>query len=234
MRIERLVLAENVPRHHLEGGADRLVDLGGIHGAPEVTQARHGLHLGRQVGQVKVDQPNAHGRRRWRSQLLHNGGQLLDGAVLDLSTSATPCAIPIDRVGLFQGAVDIAVVHDQSAFLLVVVDAVGTGDGLHEGVALQRLVEVDCRDTLGIKACDPHGTHDDQPEVVVGILELRLRSRSTIFLRWGSMFSCSFRKVSTSFCSLLTTTHTSVASALSKCACNSLSPQGLDRHRCGP
>ena len=51
------------------------------------------------------------------------------------------------------------------------IDAVGAGDGLHEGVGLHRLVNVEGLQALDIEAGQPHGADDGDAERMVGLFE---------------------------------------------------------------
>ena len=62
------------------------------------------------------------------------------------------------------------VVHHQTA-LLVLEDAIHPGDGLHQVVALHRLVDVERMDTGRIEAGQPHVAHDDDLQWVCRVLE---------------------------------------------------------------
>ena len=71
---------------------------------------------------------------------------------------------------LAQRREDAAVVHDQ-AVVLALVDPVGAGDGLHQGVGFLRLVQVEVGEAGHVEAGQPHGADDRDPERVIGILE---------------------------------------------------------------
>ena len=51
------------------------------------------------------------------------------------------------------------------------IDAVGAGDGLHEGVGLHGLVDVERLQALDIEAGEPHGADDGDAERMVRVLE---------------------------------------------------------------
>lgn len=63
---------------------------------------------------------------------------------------------------------------DDQAVHLVLIDAVRPGDGLHEGVAAHRFVEIQGRATRRVEARQPHCAYKDETEVVVGVFELGL------------------------------------------------------------
>ena len=61
--------------------------------------------------------------------------------------------------------------------MLAGVDAVGPGNGLHQGVVAHRLVEVERRAGGRIKAGEPHGAHEHQPQRISGVLEAGIQRR---------------------------------------------------------
>ncbi len=63
-----------------------------------------------------------------------------------------------------------AIVNDQ-AVVLAFIDAVGAGDGLHQGVRLERLVEVERGQARNVKAGQPHGADNGYAEGVLLLLE---------------------------------------------------------------
>ena len=74
------------------------------------------------------------------------------------------------REGLLELVGQAEVIDDQAAGL-VPEDAVDPGDGLHQAVALHRLVDVHRVQAGGVEAGQPHVADDHQLERVVGVLE---------------------------------------------------------------
>ena len=60
---------------------------------------------------------------------------------------------------------------DNQAVALSLIHAVGTGDGLHQRVRLQRLVQIEAGKALHIKTGEPHGADEHNPERIGRILE---------------------------------------------------------------
>ena len=80
---------------------------------------------------------------------------------------------------------DAAVVQDQ-AVGLAFVDAVGSGDGLHQGVRLQGLVEVERRQARHVESGQPHRADDGDAERVIRRLEGLLQPHArVVYLRFG-------------------------------------------------
>ena len=64
-----------------------------------------------------------------------------------------------------------AVVVDDDAAVLAGVDAVGSGDGLHQIVSLHWFVNVERRQALHVETGQAHRTHNGDAERVLRILE---------------------------------------------------------------
>ncbi|MNG07065.1 hypothetical protein D3C84_903510 [compost metagenome] len=75
----------------------------------------------------------------------------------------------------FQLVGDADVIHHQAA-LLVLEHAVYPGDGLHQVVALHRLVDVQGVHARRIETGQPHVPHNHQPERVLRVLEAFLQA----------------------------------------------------------
>jgi hypothetical protein len=97
-----------------------------------------------------------------RRRVVHGLPQLLDQLlfVLDRILAAPSCAV--DRQCLLQRSEDIGVIHDH-ATVFAGEDAVGSRDGLHQGVIAHRLVEIDRRAARSVEAGQPHGADENQP-----------------------------------------------------------------------
>ncbi len=121
--------------------------------------------------------------------------------------AACPCtgfcaalARAVDRQRLLQRREDVGVVHDHAA-VLAGEHPVRARDGLHQRVVPHRLVEIDRRAARRVEAGQPHRADEDQPQRVVGVLELLVQAGcdSFIRLRCGTMSRPSFFICSISF-----------------------------------
>jgi len=107
-----------------------------------------------------------------RLQRLHQRfHQLLDGG--DQVSPIASIVIITERVLCQRRAQtpEHTVVVDDDPAVLAGIDTVGAGDGLHQGVGLHRLIDVQGREALDVEAGEPHGTHDGDAERVLRILE---------------------------------------------------------------
>ncbi len=71
----------------------------------------------------------------------------------------------------FAQVLEDADVVDDEAVVLVLVYSVGPGDGLHQRMGLQRLVEVERGQARHVEASQPHGADDGDAEGVLRLLE---------------------------------------------------------------
>ena len=88
----------------------------------------------------------------------------------DLLAAVAVVAQRVLRQRLAQ-ALQHAVVVDDQAEILAGIDAVGPRDGLHQGVGLHRLVDVERRQALHVEAGQPHGADDGDAERMLRVLE---------------------------------------------------------------
>ena len=101
-----------------------------------------------------------------RNQFFLINGGIGSCAALDV------CGIVRQR--LSQRFDDADIVHDQTV-ALALRDAIGAGDGLHERVRLERLVQIETGKTLDVKAGQPHGADEHDAERIFGVLELLIQ-----------------------------------------------------------
>lgn len=73
--------------------------------------------------------------------------------------------VDLGAFALMQVAEDADVVDNQ-AVQLILEDAIGAGDGLHEGMVGHGLVEVERGEAGHVKAGDPHGADKDDTQGV--------------------------------------------------------------------
>ena len=106
---------------------------------------------------------------------LKEGGQVIfDGGYDTAAVTAAGLAVVVAQGILgesFAEALEHAVVVHDEALGLAGIDAVGAGDGLHEGVGLHGLVNVERLQALDIEAGKPHGADDGDAERMVGLFE---------------------------------------------------------------
>jgi hypothetical protein len=158
-----LVLLESL-EHHLRGDQ-------GIHGLLNRLDALHAIGQGMKGGDVHLMvSAEANGVIKHLAQLIHQHRLVLGG----FGAAAAPAAV--ESQGLLQGGKDIGVIHDQAA-VFAGVDAIGPGDGLHQGVVAHRFVEVEGRAGRRVKAGEPHGADKHQPQRIGGVLEARIEGR---------------------------------------------------------
>src|SRR5262249_1069960 len=67
------------------------------------------------------------------------------------------------------------VVHDHAA-VLARINAIGASNGLHEGMRLHRLIDVEGGEALDVEASEPHGADNSNAERVLWVLESVLHS----------------------------------------------------------
>jgi hypothetical protein len=142
-----------MPKHEVGGAGQRLVAAGQEAAVVEAMPVRAGQHAAQRIellGQHAVGLVRVH--RRPAAALA--GGVLLQRR--------------LQLVG------DADVVHHQAA-LLVLEHAVHAGDGLHEVVALHRLVDVERVHAGRVEAGEPHVAHDHQAQRVGRVLEALLQ-----------------------------------------------------------
>ena len=85
------------------------------------------------------------------------------GATMSPRSPVVVVAQGVLRQRFAQALEHAVVVHDDAA-VLAGIDAVGAGDGLHQGVGLHRLVDVERAKALDIEAGQPHGADDGDAE----------------------------------------------------------------------
>ena len=87
---------------------------------------------------------------------------------------AVAAAAAVGRIigkGFAQGLDDAHIINDE-AVALALGNAVCPGDGLHQRMCLEGLVQVQARKALYVKAGEPHGADKHHPQRIGGILEL--------------------------------------------------------------
>ena len=92
------------------------------------------------------------------------------GATMPPSVAVLVVPEGVLRQRLAQALQHAVVVHDDAA-VLARINAVGAGDGLHQGVRLHRLVDVERRQALHVEAGQPHRADDRDAERMLRVLE---------------------------------------------------------------
>ncbi|OPY86292.1 MAG: hypothetical protein A4E72_01712 [Syntrophus sp. PtaU1.Bin208] len=116
-------------------------------------------------GQKGPHQRDGFGQVRQQFLLRFGGFQLAPFAA-----SASIARSGKGRQGLAEILEDAAVIHDHPV-VLALVDAVRPGDGLHQGVRLEGLVQVERGQARDVEAREPHRADNGNPEGVLLFLE---------------------------------------------------------------
>ena len=159
---QRLEADEHLPRHDLEAA------LGFVRGVDARPPRRAGPRCGRTRSRRAAGSASKPSPRRCvlgRLDGLEQRSQPVPRSARRCSPSPPSSVVAqgILRQRLAQALEHAVVVHDH-AEVLARIHAVGAGDGLHQGVGLHRLVDVERGQALHVEAGQPHGADDGDAE----------------------------------------------------------------------
>src|SRR2546425_1062573 len=86
----------------------------------------------------------------------------------------------------FSKVLESPAVVDDETVILSFVHTICAGNSLHKSMGLERLVQIKVSQAGHIETCQPHGTHEDNPKRMIGLLERGLHINPFAIARFKS------------------------------------------------